>query len=283
MSVGTQVDEQLLEHFWWWVEERHQIYRRRFEVKSQPPWTTDPIMLVNRFTNVYRDLDTGSAWIANYLQEHPPAQLVDVIWTLTIYRLLNRIETYERHGIPSRDVESIRAWFEKVYADQANGIKVATGSHCTRVKGLDAYLYPWADDAVILPVIEEIAAAPSIAEAQKALKVMDGVGNFFGLQIVIDYAVSPWSHLGADTLVSVVQGSQYAIDLMITEAPTRTNRAVLLDRLHDEQRTPTGGRPLTYIDLEHSLCEWGKYYRLMTNPKKAKLRRFRSGDLVPST
>ena len=45
------------------ANERHMIYRRR-EAGESPPWTADPILCNYRFTNVYRELDRVTIWIA---------------------------------------------------------------------------------------------------------------------------------------------------------------------------------------------------------------------------
>jgi hypothetical protein len=53
------------ERFWRFVHERQEIWRKK-SAGEPAPWTSDPILRYNSFTNVYRELDRGTL----YLQQH---------------------------------------------------------------------------------------------------------------------------------------------------------------------------------------------------------------------
>lgn len=264
------------------MHERHQIYRRRFELGEPPPWTSDPTLQSRRFTNVYRSLDPGTIYIMAYLEENPPVDDVDLFWKISVYRMLNRIETYERHGIPERDTASIDSWFAGIRADQDAGISVATGSHCTHVRNIRPWLEDLTDDGRVRPIIEMAKQADTVEGVRKSIGVMRGLGSFMSLQVACDYLWSPYSHLPTTSRVPLAIGSRLSLDLMLTgvfdvRAP-KQHSELLYDSLHDAARfMPLGDRQFTYTDLEHSLCEWGKYRRYEAGKRLSNFLPFKSG------
>jgi hypothetical protein len=259
------MDEELIEDFWWFTGERHQIYRRRFEQGDAPPWTTDHVLATYRFTNVYRDLDPGTVYILDKLDRHF-GDPVDLFWTAAVYRMLNRIETFERRGFPDRLRAGIADWHGEIMEDKRAGTPVATGAHCTHVSNIKPWLLDWADDSIVQPVIAKILEARSALDVQRALNRMRGLGAFMSQQVMLDYLWSSHSHLSRDAWVPLAVGSNAALDLMLTGSLDAKAgpiaRSDLYAQLHATQRAPDGGRDLTYTDLEHALCEWGKYRRI---------------------
>lgn len=68
VSEGVYERELHAEHceqFWRFVHERQEIWRKK-SASEPAPWTSDPILRCNSFTNVYRELDRGTL----YLQQH---------------------------------------------------------------------------------------------------------------------------------------------------------------------------------------------------------------------
>src|SRR5258706_15228485 len=56
-------NEEELKDFWYFVQERHNIYYKRFVKKEPKPWTKDRVLRDYFFTNVYRELDRGSLYL----------------------------------------------------------------------------------------------------------------------------------------------------------------------------------------------------------------------------
>ena len=57
------VNEELLDKFLYWMEERHRIYVSYKIEGRKPPFSKDPIFNEWKFTNVFRELDTGTIWL----------------------------------------------------------------------------------------------------------------------------------------------------------------------------------------------------------------------------
>lgn len=112
------VTEQL-ELFWWFVAERQKIWVRRFVQRLPSPWTTDPILRQERFTNVYRELDPGTVYaVEHILEANLPEK--DRIFNVMLYRLIGRAETHTTLGLqrvydfdPDRFVDRLR-WMRDV-------------------------------------------------------------------------------------------------------------------------------------------------------------------------
>lgn len=86
------------ELFWYFIGERHRIYLAK-EGGANPPWTADPILQNYKFTNVYRELDRTSKWIADNWRE-PHKSDKDVWFSIAVSVLSNKIETMEALGYP---------------------------------------------------------------------------------------------------------------------------------------------------------------------------------------
>lgn len=82
-----------VDDFFKFARERHAVYLRRAagEVK---PWTSDPILLDNKFTNVFRELDRTTAWFKQHVRE-PMRDRPEVLLATVIFRWFNRISTGE--------------------------------------------------------------------------------------------------------------------------------------------------------------------------------------------
>ena len=52
-----------LNNYFYWIKERHDIYRRRLTKPNDPPWTKDPILLKYKFTNPFRENDRTTVWM----------------------------------------------------------------------------------------------------------------------------------------------------------------------------------------------------------------------------
>ncbi len=172
--------------FWWFVCERQGIWHRRFVKEEDGPWTEDPILRDCHFTNVYRELDRGTMWFHRQLTarrltpENPPA----LLWNSVVYRLVNRLETFEAFGgIPTSAQRD--EWLDFLTEAKGRGEKVFTGRH--QVRGLADYgkTVEWMAGNCV-PVCRQLLAAKTVQGAITALKTIPGVGAFFANQIYLD-------------------------------------------------------------------------------------------------
>ncbi len=87
------------------ARERHAIWERRQAntlIRNQAglmSWTCDPILAAYRFTNVYRELDKVTVWIAQNWRG-PHADDPDIWFAMVVARFVNRPETLAEVGYP---------------------------------------------------------------------------------------------------------------------------------------------------------------------------------------
>ena len=123
-----------LAEFFYWINERHEIWRKRFILKQNPPWTKDEVLKNHKFTNVYRDLDVGTLYYNNILL--PKLTSEEVLLNTVFYRFFNSTET-------CKSINKITAYFEEnekleeilriqksiFYKLKKNNKKIFTGAH----------------------------------------------------------------------------------------------------------------------------------------------------------
>lgn len=91
------MNEAELENFWRFVYERHSIWHRRFILRQPYPWTDDPILRKNKFTNLYRELDPGTKFSVEHILKRDALQ-PDIVFNVMLYRLMCSIPTYNTYG-----------------------------------------------------------------------------------------------------------------------------------------------------------------------------------------
>lgn len=263
--------------FWQFVRDRHDIYLKR-EAGEPPPWTDDPILSTRRFTNVVRELDRGTIWLREYEKEAGDMELVDRLFLYATYRGLNWTPTFERFGFPQRRAESVAVWHAAI--NQARGTKDATGRYqiqaghplmsAAHLPRLARHHVVWTQPG-IYEVAQNVAAARDGIEVVAALRKVKGLGGpFFSAQVAADYIDGPASHLARDTVFPLAVGSRCSARLIWSGRFTRPRKKnstrispdpmdeVVYRDLHEE-RDNEAPCTMTWIDIEHSLCEWWKY------------------------
>ncbi len=80
--------------FWRFAFERQEIFFKRV-ARLPPPWTSDPVMLSYRFTNVYRASDRVSQYLIRRVIYEGDQSEEEVFFRTLLFKIFNRIETWE--------------------------------------------------------------------------------------------------------------------------------------------------------------------------------------------
>ena len=82
--------------WWWFAYERQRIYYRRLDGEPAP-WTEDPTLKHYRFTNAYRAADRVSQYLIRDViyRGDQPQDPDEVVFRILLFKLFNRIETWE--------------------------------------------------------------------------------------------------------------------------------------------------------------------------------------------
>src|SRR4051794_22718625 len=86
-EVQAELDPERRALFWRFLHERQRVWQRRFVQRCPPPWTEDPVLQSERFTNVYRELDPGTQYALMAILETTHAK-EDKIFNILLYRLI---------------------------------------------------------------------------------------------------------------------------------------------------------------------------------------------------
>jgi hypothetical protein len=250
--------------------------------------SSDPVIAGNHFTNIFRELDPGTVLARRLLARHMPADTRSALWTAVAYRLTNRREIWEAFHhetevwpTPANEDE----WLQFCESARSRGDRVFTGRHLT--VGWPRYNRALQD----VRHLEDGWVADAFKSARdfshKILEV-HGVGPFFAWQVTADLMMS--GHLEPDphhvvlgpgakfALRWIVDGRSFgdvfnAAGRRVVAAGTGHMRDVpaynaIMD-LWSDQRTwlhpwveTSRGRlrpALTLVDLEHALCEYGRW------------------------
>lgn len=273
-SLAT-VSESALRSLGWFVGERQRIWHRRFVERLTRPWTTDLVLAERHFTNVFRWLDPGTAYALEALRDAPHP-----LWFVVAYRGLNRRATFENYGrAPTPNDRD--GWLRYLAERRTRGAPVVLGRHRT----------PSRSDYVAAIDVAATWNVPSDARsALTRLRALRGYGPFLAWQACADLLTA--GHVSPDDdLVVVSQGSAFAIFVLAgllrpaddyampgTYARPSDQRRVRpspieeesfnawVRWLRDEQTSwlpanfgEVAPGPLTVIDVEHALCEWGRW------------------------
>jgi hypothetical protein len=211
-------------NFFLFCHERQQIWYKRKCNKSKP-WTKDTILSSKHFTNLYRELDTGTVYFRRHVlelqreynsriqqvqqqqqqyehqqQSHDNFNQIkddfnlELLWSSICYRLVNRIQTFERieGGIPKiNEWKKYKRSFNKLY--KQNYI-LFTGAHQSMghkryIETLSKLQGTNGNCKVLHNVMQRIKVASQkgdLMECTKAIQSVDNIGAFYAWQITCD-------------------------------------------------------------------------------------------------
>ena len=221
---------QSITEFFIFCHERQQIWYRKCKLQSKrrfsssssssssSSWTKDDILSTRHFTNVYRELDTGTQYLRRHAihiwnqckkqqqhqhhEQHQQQQYtqqqqseqqysLQILWSCICYRLVNRIETFDDiGGIPSmNDFRKYKLQLNKLQKDKKT---VFTAAH--QNMGMRRY---WETlNALsknnfkslrgILGSILNASKERDLKGCTEILRGIDNIGPFFAWQITCD-------------------------------------------------------------------------------------------------
>ena len=292
--------------FWHWVRERHRIWYARHVEGRPPPWTDDPYLRAYRFTNVYRRLDPGTAWLVDHVAEGRfdlDASDDEVLLNVLAYRQGLREDskahvgwlTIDEAGLSNAD--DVRARM----ADFGPGHPY-TGAYLLGNAGIpgpkrDSWPTLWARAAAELAARRQDEAPDwTLLDRRQLLRLLrefQGIGPFVAYQTCLDLSYSenglnlPHSN---DGYALLGPGARRGMDL-VDNAPDRgpgeagyNERLVWLRGRQDrflEGRMPSwdhGALDYVYLDrsdVENCLCEFGRYHEARRTDGQNLRRRFK--------
>jgi hypothetical protein len=309
--VEEYFDSELLELYWRFIAERQAVYFRRGILGApRSEWTDDPIIRTEFITNMYRELDPGTAYVLSDILTLPKPE--DRVFHVLMYRLMGSQADTHRRLIAA--TPTAKSFTTDKYLAALEGIeKGKLFGDAYRVAGYEKHGgatkaenvgIMFADIAKSIPSIyKDLKAATHAREAYEVIKSIEGFGEFLAHQVTVDLlyaepttgdAVLPF---GDDSWAFPGPGARNGIWTMLRPGIKPRSLLIVMEWLRDHQQEyfnqhglefPTllnadgSQKWLSVCNIQSTLCEFYKYVRLWDGSTKSAVRRYQPGSEVGS-
>lgn len=264
------------------INERWNVHERRHAGRSAP-WTRDPILQTYRFTNVRREDDRVTKWIAaNWIIPHQHD--ADLWFAAYVARIFNKPETLAKLPFPlpwgnswkRRRMEEICQEIKDTKHPIFNGAYIVS-THRVKMPKVEYYgqIFDslWKHRAAIRPT-----RGDSLASFFERLSTQDGIGGFMGAQVLADikWHTPLLRAVDWETFARSGPGSRRGLNWV----SGREVRAVWREpEWHDQllalrgyvlPKLPLELQSLDCQNLQNCLCEYSKYCKVKYDGRRAK-------------
>ena len=269
--------------YWRFAVERQNVYFRRLANEPEP-WTNDPIISVHKFTNAYRASDRVSQYLIRKViyRADLPSSVSEVLFRTLLFKLFNKIETWEllEHTFGAVTFKSYK--FENY--DRVLSQAMSAGGRIYSA----AYIMPPGGSAFghsakhqnHLRLLEKMMAddlAGQLARMRRMqpafelLRSYPTIGDFLAYQFVTDINYSEITDFSEMDFVVPGPGARDGLKKCFVDG-AGLNDAELIRLMVDNQEReferlglkfqPLWGRRLQLIDCQNLFCEVDKYARV---------------------
>ncbi len=303
-------NQERLDIFWRFVCERQMVWKKRVLLKLPPPWTDDPILRVERFTNIYRELDPGTQYVIQEVLEKD-ATKEDKVFNVMLYRLIGRSETHQRVGFqqvkdfdPAHLVRVLHAIRDEGKSPYTAAYLVSgytmMGTHdkAENIARLFGQL-----QRTYTNFYSRLSSCPTSEAAYEVLRAANGFGNFLAYQVLVDllyplacYDGKPLLPFSHDDWAAAGPGAQRGIKMLLrpeTDPPTLDVMRWLREHQHEEfarlglafpflidERTQQP-KDISLANIQNCLCEYHKYIKIGNGTGKGR-RKFAQPAAAPA-
>jgi len=267
--------------FWRFASERQRVFFARLS-GAPAPWTVDPILRGHRFTNVYRASDRVSQYLIRRViyRDDLPSTRSEVFFRVVLFKLFNRIETWEHLEKalgPLTTKRFVFADFSRSLARlQANGhrlysaayIMPSTGALGEQVKHRGHLRL--VQRMLSAHAADRLADAPSLSAAYEHLISYPTIGPFLAFQLAIDVNYSDVTNFSESEFIVAGPGARDGIRKCFVDFGGLSEEEIIQWVAERQDADPKRlglsspslfGRPLQLIDVQNIFCEVSKYAR----------------------
>jgi thymidylate kinase len=265
--------------YWRFAAERQSIFFRRLAGLSQP-WTSDPILIKHKFTNVYRASDRVSQYLIRHVIYSAEHEYEDAFFRILLFKVFNKIETWELlenafGGVSYREF-SIDRYDRVLSAARRSGHAIYSGAYIMPSGGgghaSKHRMHLGLLDQMMRDELPEKAfGARSLQAVFELLKAYPTMGDFLAYQYAIDLNYSRHMSHSENDFVIPGPGARDGLRKCFSDMGG-LNEAELIRFVADRQDHEferlgvefmrLGGRPLQLIDCQNLFCEVDKYSRV---------------------
>jgi hypothetical protein len=268
--------------YWYFAAERQAIFFRRMEGQPPETWTQDPIIGKYKFTNSYRASDRVSQYLIKNIIYAGDQSPEEVFFRILIFKIFNRIETWELlehelggvsyadysfesydHVLTRARKRGARIYSAAYIMPSGNSVFGYRQKHRNNLRMLERMM----EDEVAL----RIAEAHSMKEAFELLRSYPLIGDFLAYQYVTDLNYGELTNFSETEFVVPGPGALSGVHKCFSSLGGLTEANIIrhvMERQEEEfhQRgiefQTLWGRPLQLIDCQNLFCEVDKYARI---------------------
>jgi hypothetical protein len=275
--------EDIFQYYFYFIQERMNIFWNKYN--NIQPWTTDEILSVHKFTNVYRAMDRVSQYlIRNVIYSENSFSDEDILLRIIIFKIFNKPDTWEylenRVGvitIKNFDLNRINQALLELKQVQPifNNAYMMTGTH-TLYNHLNYKHEKWLEmvknELIRKSILKKIINSNSLSEVYELLRNCSFIGDFLAYQYTIDMNYSSVIDFSENSFVKAGIGAirgikkcfeplskKYSFEDAIKY--TQNNIDKYQNKFSYTDFRPLFGRETTLIDLQNCFCETDKYLR----------------------
>jgi NTP pyrophosphatase (non-canonical NTP hydrolase) len=268
--------------YWRFAVERQRIFFRRLE-RCPPPWTDDPVLLANKFTNAYRASDRVSQYLIRRViyRDDLPNDPAEVVFRILLFKVFNRIETWEllerAIGQVTHAEYSFKRYDQILSRALARGESIYSAAYIMPSAGSLGHKRKHQNHLVLIERMmadrlpERLAEAGSMHKAFDLVLAYPSIGSFLAYQYVTDINYSTVTNFSEMEFVTPGPGAIDGIKKCFADTDGRTDgylirfmaetQEIEFARLGLEFQT-LWGRRLQLIDCQNLFCEVSKYARV---------------------
>jgi hypothetical protein len=301
------MNPEAVERFFGWIDNRHDIYRKR-AAGQPPPWTTDPILQRYKFTNPFRENDRVTVWMRNnWTKPNDGQQSHEILFNCCLFRMVGTSEFAQEHGwveLGAPFDNPTRGWNPEktkaiIQTRMDNKQKTFTGAYIITNQGIKAPKSEVVVDHFLKPVYENRHKLAEVARDTNSLQEMHsalseypgwGGGGFMAYEVVTDLNYTSVLANAHDryTWANAGPGARRGLNRLLGEPLEKSMRQpVANSKMHSllqmkndfSKLPPKTKKQIDMRTIEHSLCEWDKYERVRLKQGRPRST-FKTGDYL---
>jgi hypothetical protein len=265
--------------YWRFAFERQEMFYRRVE-GAQPPWTTDPILRVYRFTNPYRAADRVSQYLIRHVIYDGDQSAEEVCFRTLLFKVFNRIETWtllkEQIGTLSWRSFDLKQYDAVLGGAMRRGAKIYSPAYIMPSPSFGSQKKHTNHLHLLTKMMEtglseQVASAKSLKDVYLKLRSYPSLGNFLSFQFAIDLNYSELMRFSEMDCVIAGPGARSGIRKAFLDVGELSDEDIIREVTEAAEREFSDrelefrklwGRPLQLIDCQNLFCEVDKYSRV---------------------
>ena len=267
--------------YWRFAAERQSVFFNK-QKNIIPPWSSDPILQIFKFTNAYRASDRVSQYLIKNVIYNGDQSPKEVFFRILFFKIFNKIETWESIsnsiGEIRYDTYSFNKYNKELKRLKVEGRSIYSAAYIM-ASGKSRYGYSGKHENH-LKMLEEmmsdglyykVSELKSMEELYFELRAYPTIGDFLAYQFATDINYSELSNFSEMDFVKAGPGAVDGIRKCFTSIGDYSNEDVIrmmaenqdreFDRLGIEFKN-LWGRQLQLIDCQNLFCEVDKYSRV---------------------